>query len=86
VPEPYHSVKALKSPGSPVPRLRSTAVQPSGRAGSTGSAGGAYGYPKTEPTYMNLSKTLVMARRAGRLAGYGIGRMSPTPRVGTISR
>jgi hypothetical protein len=36
---------------------------------------------------MNLSNTLVMARRAGRrLAGYGIGRMSPTPRVGTISR
>ena len=50
-------------------------------------AGRAYGYPKTEPAYMNLSNTLVTARRAGRrLAGCGIGRMSPTPQVGTISR
>jgi hypothetical protein len=50
-------------------------------------AGRAYGYPKTEPAYMNLSKTPVIARRAGRhLAGCGIGRMSPTLRVGTISR
>jgi hypothetical protein len=48
---------------------------------------GAYGCPKTEPAYVTLSDTLIMARRAGRrLAGCGIGRMSPTRRVGTISR
>jgi hypothetical protein len=46
---------------------------------------GAYGYPKTEP-YVTLSNTLIMARRAGRRLGCGIGRMSPTPRVGTIGR
>jgi hypothetical protein len=43
--------------------------------------------PEAEPASMNLPNTLVMARRAGRrLAGCGNGRMSPTPRVGTISR
>jgi predicted DNA-binding protein (MmcQ/YjbR family) len=40
---------------------------------------GAYGYPKTEPAYVTLSNTLIMARHAGRrLAGCGIGRMPPT--------
>jgi hypothetical protein len=36
---------------------------------------------------MNLSNTLVMARRAGRrLAGCGSGGCRRRPRVGTISR
>ena len=42
---------------------------------------------RDRPADMKLSNTLVMPRGAGRrLAGCGIGRMSPTPRVGTISR
>ena len=43
-------------------------------------AGRAYGYPKTEPADMNLSNMLVWRDVPGagrRLAGCGIGRMSP---------
>jgi hypothetical protein len=43
--------------------------------------------PKTEPAHVNLSNTIVTARRTVRLlAGCEIGECRRRPRVGTISR